>query len=75
MKKVNVKITRFTDRIRIDPKQKEYVRGQKGKYRTMAGRLDEIINHYKKCKVRKSQAKVGTGQIMPNRDKNYEKAL
>ena len=39
--------TRFTDRIRIDPKQKEWVRQNKGKYKTLAGKLDEIINRYK----------------------------
>ncbi len=39
--------TRFTDRIRIDPKQKEWVRLNKGRYKTLAGKLDEIINFYK----------------------------
>ena len=37
---------RFTDRIRIDPKQKERIRQRKGKYKTLAGKLDEILNLY-----------------------------
>jgi hypothetical protein len=39
--------TRFTSRIRIDPKQLEWLRKNKGKRKTLAGRLDEIINFYK----------------------------
>lgn len=38
--------TRFKDRIRIDPKQKEWINAHKGTY-TLAGKLDEIINYYK----------------------------
>ena len=41
------KHTRFTDLIRIDPKQKVWIRLNKGKYKTLAGKLDEIINRYK----------------------------
>ena len=33
--------------IRIDPKQLEWIRENKGKYKTLAGKLDEIINSYK----------------------------
>lgn len=39
--------TRFTARIRIDPKQLAWLRDNKGKRRTLAGKLDEIINSYK----------------------------
>lgn len=41
------KKTRFTKKIRIDPKQLEYIRAHKGTYATLAGRLDAIINFYK----------------------------
>ena len=37
--------TRFTDRIRIDPKQKAYLKTLG--YKTLAGVLDLIINNYK----------------------------
>jgi hypothetical protein len=43
--------TRFTARIRIDPKQLEWIKEHKGKRRTLAGRLDEIINYYKNANV------------------------
>ena len=42
-----MKNTRFTARIRIDPKQLDWLRKNKGKYKTLAGKLDEIINSYK----------------------------
>ena len=40
--------TRFTSRIRIDPKQLQWLKETKGKRRTLAGKLDEIINFYKR---------------------------
>lgn len=40
------KRTRFTKIIRIDPKQLEYIRSLR-KFKTLAGRLDSIINFYK----------------------------
>ncbi len=39
--------SRFKSLIRIDRKQKEYIRNLKGNY-TLAGKLDEIINLHKK---------------------------
>lgn len=41
------KNTRFSSRIRIDPKQLEWLAAHKGTYKTLAGTLDMIINHYK----------------------------
>jgi hypothetical protein len=41
--------TLFKKKIRIKPEQLEYIRSVKGDY-TLAGRLDEIINFYKKRK-------------------------
>jgi hypothetical protein len=38
---------RFTARIRIDPQQLAWIRRNKGKFKTLAGKLDEIINRYK----------------------------
>jgi hypothetical protein len=43
--------SRFKDRIRIDPKQKEWINTHKGTY-TLAGKLDEIINFYKQYEDR-----------------------
>jgi len=48
--------TRFKKKIRIDTKQLEWIRTHKGTYKTLAGKLDEIINYYKNaqelsCKV------------------------
>ena len=40
--------TRFNVKVRIDPKQLEWIRENKGTYKTLAGKLDEIINFYKK---------------------------
>lgn len=40
--------SRFTDRARIDPKQKQWIKENKGKVRTIAGMLDIIINFYRK---------------------------
>jgi hypothetical protein len=42
---------RFTDRIRIDPAQNEWIKEHKGKYKTLAGKLHEIINFYKSEKM------------------------
>lgn len=41
------KKTPFGKKIRIKPKQLEWIRQHKGRY-TLAGKLDEIINFYKK---------------------------
>lgn len=38
---------RFTARIRIDPRQLKWIRTHKDTYKTLAGKLDEIINFYK----------------------------
>ncbi len=40
--------SRFSDRIRIDPTQKEWIREYLTEYKTLAGRLDFIINFFKK---------------------------
>jgi hypothetical protein len=51
--------SRFKKQIRIDPEQYEYIEAIKGRY-TRAGKLDEIINYYKKRagkKVLKNLAK------------------
>ncbi len=48
MNKKDYKTSRFKVLIRIDPKQREFLRLIRGSY-TFAGKLDEIINHYKKC--------------------------
>jgi len=45
--RVLIKRTRFKQKVRIDPKQLEWIRQHKGKYRTLAGKLDEMINLYK----------------------------
>lgn len=42
------KKTRFSQKIRIDPRQLEWLKSHKGTYRTVAGKLDEVINHYKR---------------------------
>ncbi len=42
-----IKRTRFRSIIRIDPKQLEWIKENKGKYKTLAGKLDEIINFYR----------------------------
>jgi len=44
--------TRFKAKIRIDPKKLEWIRAHKGTYKTLAGKLDEIINHYKNQQLR-----------------------
>jgi hypothetical protein len=44
---------RFTARIRIDPQQLDWIRRHKGKFKTLAGKLDEIINRYKNEAVSK----------------------
>ena len=40
-------MSRFKQKIRIDPKQLEWIRENKGAYKTLAGKLDEIINFYR----------------------------
>lgn len=40
--------TRFKNQIRIDPKQIKWIR-QTMDTKTLAGFLDKMINHYKKC--------------------------
>ena len=40
--------SRFKKKIRIDPKQLDWIRQHKGTYKTLAGKLDEIVNYYKK---------------------------
>lgn len=49
MKNKNYKKTRFKSLIRIAPKQLEYIRDIRAGY-TLAGRLDEMINFYRKHK-------------------------
>lgn len=43
---IKKKRTRFTEKVRIDPKQLQWLRENKDTY-TMAGFLDKIINEYK----------------------------
>jgi hypothetical protein len=47
-----MKNTRFTARIRIDPKQLDWLRKNKGKYKTLAGKLDEMINFYRSANIK-----------------------
>jgi hypothetical protein len=42
------KRTRFRSIIRIDPKQLAWLKENKGQYKTLAGKLDEMINFYKR---------------------------
>lgn len=51
MGKKDYSSSRFKLLIRIDPKQLKWIREIKGKY-TLAGKLDQIINHYKKHKAK-----------------------
>lgn len=44
----NFSKSRFKTLIRIDPKQKAWIKANKGKYKTQAGKLDQIINFFKK---------------------------
>ncbi len=44
----NYSKTRFKCLIRIDPKQKDWIKDNKGEFKTMAGKLDQIINFFKK---------------------------
>ncbi len=46
-KKVVWNKTRFTSKIRIDPVQADWIKKNKENY-SLAGKLDEIINFYKK---------------------------
>ena len=39
--------TRFSMKVRIDPNQLDWIRDNKGTYKTLAGKLDEIINFYR----------------------------
>jgi hypothetical protein len=39
--------TRFTEKIRIDKKQLAWIRENLGTYKTLAGKLDEMINFYR----------------------------
>jgi hypothetical protein len=50
-------MSRFKQKIRIDPKQLEWIRENKGAYKTLAGKLDEIINFYKKHKEKRCSTK------------------
>lgn len=58
-----MKRTRFKDKIRIDPKQKRWLKRNKGKYKTMAGFLDLIINTYKNGDNEKDKIEKRDGNI------------
>ena len=51
MKEQTPQSSRFTKLVRIDPKQLGFVRKEKvlAGYSTLAGMLDAMINHFRKC--------------------------
>jgi hypothetical protein len=53
-----MRVTRFKQKVRIDPKQLEWIRENKGSYTTLAGKLDEIINFYRREVYIDEQARV-----------------